>query len=45
LKWPLAGLPWDRGFFGLSNAAPDGKFSVKAREGRFMIVLPLPAVN
>ena len=45
LKWPLAGLPWDRGFFGLSNVAPDGKFSVKAREGRFMIVLPLPAAD
>jgi len=44
LKWPLAGLPWDRGFFGLSNAAPDGEFSVKAHEGRFMLILPLPAI-
>jgi len=42
LKWPLAGLSWDRGFFGLSNAAPDGEFSVRAREGRFMLILPLP---
>ena len=42
LKWPLAGLPWDRGFFGLSNTVPDGVFSVKAREGRFMLILPLP---
>jgi len=42
LKWPLAGLPWDRGFFGLSNAAPGGEFSVRAREGRFMLILPLP---
>jgi len=44
LKWPLAGLPWDRGFFSLSNTAPDGKFSVKAQEGRFMLILPLPAI-
>jgi len=43
LKWPLAGLPWDRGFFGLSNTAPDGKFSVRALLGRFMLILPLPA--
>jgi len=43
LKWPLAGLPWDRGFFGLSNSAPDGKFSVRAGEGRFMLILPLSA--
>jgi len=42
LKWPLTGLSWDRGFFGLSNAAPDGEFSVRAREGRFMVILPLP---
>ena len=41
LKWPLEGLPWDRGFFGLSNVAPDGSFSVKALEGRFMLILPL----
>jgi len=45
LKWPLAGLPWDRGFFGLSNAAPCGEFSVKALEGRFMLILPLPAIG
>ena len=38
LKWPLAGLPWDRGFFGLSNVAQDGEFSVMARKGRFMII-------
>ena len=41
LKWPLSGLPWDRGFFGLSNVAQDGEFSVKARAGRFMLILPL----
>ncbi|MCL2441626.1 MAG: thiamine diphosphokinase [Treponema sp.] len=39
LKWPLKGLPWNRGFFGLSNAAVNGEFSISAIKGRFMIVL------
>lgn len=42
LKWPLAGLPWDRGFFALSNVAEDGFFAVRARRGCFLVVLPLP---
>ncbi|MDR1617949.1 MAG: thiamine diphosphokinase [Treponema sp.] len=42
LKWPLAGLPWSRGFFGVSNEAAGG-FSVRALAGRFMVVLPLAA--
>jgi len=41
LKWPLIDLPWDRGFFGLSNVAVDGSFSITAINGRFMIILPL----
>ena len=41
LKWPLKGLPWDRGFFGLSNVAVDGEFIIKAEKGRFMVILPL----
>jgi len=41
LKWQLSGLPWDRGFFGLSNVAPNGDFSIKAEKGRFMVVLPI----
>ena len=45
LKWQLAGLHWDRGFFGLSNAAPDGEFSIKVTEGRFMVILPLLAAD
>jgi thiamine pyrophosphokinase len=40
LKWPLEGLPWNSGFFGLSNEAPGG-FTIKALEGRFMVTLPL----
>jgi thiamine pyrophosphokinase len=38
LKWQLDGLRWDRGFFGLSNVAVDGNFSVKAEAGRFMVI-------
>lgn len=41
LKWPLAGLPWDRGFFGLSNVATHMDFSVTAIKGRFMVILPM----
>ena len=41
LKWQLAGLRWDRGFFGLSNVAVNGEFSISAQEGRFMVILPL----
>jgi len=42
LKWPLKGLAWDRGFFGVSNVAPHGDFSISAEKGRFMVILPLP---
>jgi thiamine pyrophosphokinase len=41
LKWPLAGLDWNRGFFGVSNVAADGEFSIQAEKGRFLIILPL----
>jgi len=41
LSWPLAGLGWNRGFFGLSNEAPGGSFTVTARQGRFMVITPL----
>ena len=41
LKWPLTGLPWDRGFFGISNVAIDGNFSIIAESGRFMVILPV----
>jgi thiamine pyrophosphokinase len=43
LKWPLAGLPWDRGFFGLSNVAESGSFWLRAGRGRFLVVLPYEA--
>ncbi|MDR2470532.1 MAG: hypothetical protein LBD09_00290, partial [Treponema sp.] len=41
LRWPLAGLPWDRGFFGISNEAPEGRFVIRAERGRFMVITPL----
>jgi thiamine pyrophosphokinase len=42
LRWPLAGLSWDRGFVGLSNVAEDGSFGLRARRGCFLVILPLP---
>jgi thiamine pyrophosphokinase len=42
LKWPLKGLKWDRGFFGLSNVALSGEFFIKAEKGRFIVILPMP---
>ena len=41
LRWKLSGLPWDRGFFGLSNVAVNGDLMIIAECGRFMVVLPL----
>jgi thiamine pyrophosphokinase len=43
LKWPLDGLAWDRGFFGVSNVALQGDFSITAEQGRFMVIAPLAA--
>ena len=40
LKWSLDELSWNRGFFGLSNVAVDGDFSITAINGRFMVILP-----
>jgi thiamine pyrophosphokinase len=41
LKWPLAGLSWDRGFFGISNIVLEGNFSIRAEQGRFMALMPI----
>jgi thiamine pyrophosphokinase len=41
LKWPLNGLAWDRGFFGISNVAVTGSISVQAVRGRFMVIVPI----
>jgi thiamine pyrophosphokinase len=39
LKWPLAGLPWERGFFGISNEASGENPAIRAEQGRFMVIL------
>lgn len=41
LKWPLDELSWCRGFFGISNVASEGPFSIRALSGSFLVVLPL----
>jgi len=41
LSWPLAWLDWNRGFFGLSNRAPNGAFTINATQGRFFVMMPL----
>jgi thiamine pyrophosphokinase len=41
LKWPLDNLPWTRGFFGISNEAPEGSFTITALQGRFLVLTPL----
>jgi thiamine pyrophosphokinase len=45
LRWSLAGLPWERGLFGLSNVAEQGDLSIRVKEGRFMVILPLPVIG
>jgi len=40
LKWTLDELSWDRGFYGLSNVAVEGDFSITVLLGRFMVILP-----
>jgi thiamine pyrophosphokinase len=39
LKWPLAGLPWSRGFFGVSNVVLEEDFEVRALRGCFLLIL------
>ncbi len=41
LKWPLDGLSWNRGSFGISNVALSGDFELDPVEGRFLVVAPL----
>jgi thiamine pyrophosphokinase len=40
LRWPLDGLNWNRGFFGISNLSEEARFSIRALAGRFMVILP-----
>jgi thiamine pyrophosphokinase len=39
LKWPLDALPWNRGFFGVSNEAPEGRFTIAAIQGSLLILV------
>jgi len=43
LQWPLNGLPWSRGFFGLSNRVIRGPFTITAITGKFLVFVPLEA--
>ena len=41
LKWPLDGLSWDKGSFGISNRTVEESFTVRVTNGRFLLVVPL----
>ena len=40
LKWPLNGLAWKAGGFGVSNVAQEGPIKIRSIRGRFMVILP-----
>jgi thiamine pyrophosphokinase len=40
LHWPLNGIEWKMGFFGLSNRA-EGTFRIRAVTGNFLVIIPL----
>jgi len=40
LKWPLDSVRWERGLYGLSNAAVTDKIVINAVQGRFMVIFP-----
>jgi len=39
LKWPLKALPWNKGFYGLSNEAENGAFEIRSVRGRFLVIV------
>jgi len=41
LKWPLEGLSWNQGGFGLSNVAETGRFELDPGQRPVLVVLPL----
>lgn len=41
LRWPLEGLSWGPGDFGVSNEAVDGRIRVVPGEGDLLVILPL----
>ncbi|MDR2759766.1 MAG: thiamine diphosphokinase [Spirochaetaceae bacterium] len=45
LRWPLDDLSWAPGFFGISNIAYEGPFSLRVTKGRFLVILPQELVR
>lgn len=41
LTWPLGGLVWERGSFGISNTVIEGKVTIRSIRGRFLITMPM----
>ena len=41
LKWPLNGLTWDAGSFGVSNTAVSGSIEICSIRGRFLVFMPM----
>jgi len=41
LKWPLDGLVWKEGSFGVSNVADGGAIEIRSICGRFMVLIPM----
>lgn len=41
LIWPIDGLDWENGAYSLSNRTENGSCTLRAEEGRFLVVLPL----
>jgi thiamine pyrophosphokinase len=39
LTWPIDGLAWGPGDFGISNRADSGQFSIRAGRGDLLVVL------
>jgi len=39
LKWPLNNVQWERGLYGLSNAAVTPEVEIYVKQGRFMVIL------
>ncbi len=40
LAWPLEGLVWDAGHFGLSNVASNGRFSITPGSAPLLVIMP-----
>ena len=45
LKWPLNDLPWNKGFFGISNEAKTGTFNIRSVRGRFLVIVGLTQIT